>query len=178
MPEPCTVCLWPVPCWQLGSYVRLGSTKDLQQCIRVSGHCGSVFLVGTNKGRKRKQRSSFFAKNKRSIVRMDLIRSSFFANKIIVRMNLHSWTDAWAPKKKSQVQAKHPDLTANAFWRKAGGARRQQHQQHQWRWWAQGRVHFFYKNYVVSYFYVYAESNKCFFQWCMKGQMGHVNHET
>jgi hypothetical protein len=27
---------------------------------------------------------------------------------------LHSWTDASAPKKKSQVQAKHQDLTANA----------------------------------------------------------------
>jgi hypothetical protein len=39
-------------------------------------------------------------------------------------------------------------------------------------------VHFFNINYVVSYFYVYAESKKCFFQWCMKGQMGHVNHET
>lgn len=38
-------------------------------------------------------RSSFFAKNKWSIVRMDSIRSSFFANKIIVTMDcIHGLT--------------------------------------------------------------------------------------
>ncbi len=131
LPEPFTVDLWPVPCWQL---VQLGSnwfwlricgsasecqlgqlcsagfqlvlTKDLWQRIRVSGDCGSLFLVGTNKGRKLKQRSSFFAKTDKLLwrrIRFEAV--SLQKKKGYCDNGLYSWTDASTPKQNSHVQA-------------------------------------------------------------------------